>query len=187
MPTTCEPVVSLEWQPMFMSTHCIMLLLCLCFLFSTYWLPMHNDLLTSFLKLGMYSHILPKNLSFKFIILIRLSILIERPNRPLKQCLSNFYVNIHHWGIHFTNTDSDLDNLKRDIKFYISNTLLGDVDSVVPWTPFWVARSGHKCFYPHRHLLPNMIQSSFPLKPFHWVLMWDLQIPSILNLHSACL
>lgn len=115
-----------------------------------------------FLKIGRYSHILPKISSSKFLILIRLFILIERPNSPLKQRLSNFNVHIHHWGIHFTNTASGLISLRRDIKFYISNTLLGDVDSAVPWTPLWVGSKGHKGSYPHRHLLPNMIQSSFP-------------------------
>lgn len=152
---------------------------------STCWLHVHKDLLTSFFKLGVYFHILPKISSSKFLILTRLFILIERPNSPLKQCLSNLNVHIHYWRIQFVNTASCLVSLRRDIKFYISNTLLGDVDSAAPWTPLWVASRGHI-----RAFIPIGIDSplwsnhpSLPLKPFHWVLIWDLQIPSILNPH----
>lgn len=89
-------------EPMFKSTYCNMLLLCLC-LFPARTDHHVHDLLTSFLKVDMCSHILPKISSSKFLILIRLFILIERPNSPLKQCLPNFNVHIHHWGIYFMN------------------------------------------------------------------------------------
>lgn len=97
MTTIYESMVSLEWKPMFKSTHCNGLLLCLC-LCRTYWLHAHKDLLASFLRVNMYSHILPKISSSKILILSRSFILVERANCPLKQCLPNFYVHIHHWG-----------------------------------------------------------------------------------------
>lgn len=54
------------------------------FMLGTYWHHIHKDLLTNLLNLDTFPHILPKISSPMFLILIRLFILIERPQKSPK-------------------------------------------------------------------------------------------------------